>query len=60
MNVMKFKTNNLSHSVLYIGYKEKYIEETVNTKFLSLQIDNRIDWKDHIEETIPKWSMLCC
>jgi hypothetical protein len=53
MNVMKFKSNNLSHSTLYIGYKEKYVEEIMNTKFLGLQIDNRINWKNHIEETIP-------
>jgi len=59
MNVMKFKTNNLSHSTLHIGYKEKYVEETVNTKFLGLQIDNRINWKNHIEETIPNLIGAC-
>jgi len=47
---MKFKTENSSQSTLYIGYKEKYVEETVNTKFLGLQIDNHINWKSHIEE----------
>ena len=52
---MKFKTNNLSHSTLYIGYKKKYIEETVNTTFLGLQIN----WKNHIEEMIPNLSGAC-
>jgi hypothetical protein len=39
-NIMTFITKNSSHSTLHIGYKEKYIEDTVNTKFLSSQIDN--------------------
>jgi hypothetical protein len=55
-NIMKFITNNSSHSTLHIGYKEKYIEETVNTKFLGLQIDNYLNWKNHIEQTILKLS----
>ena len=59
MNAVKFKTNNSSHAALHIGYKEKYIEETVNTKFLGLQIDNHINWKNHIEETIPNLSGAC-
>jgi len=44
-NIMKFKTKNSSHSALHIGYKEKYIEETENTKFLGLQIDNQVNYK---------------
>jgi len=48
MNIMKFITKNSSHSILRIGYKEKYIEETMNTKFLGVQIDNHINWKNHI------------
>jgi len=34
---MKFITKNSAHSTLHIGYKEKFIENTVNTKFLGLQ-----------------------
>jgi hypothetical protein len=37
-NIMKFMANNSSHSTLYIGYTEKYVEEMVNTKFLGLEI----------------------
>ena len=43
MNIMKFITKNSSHSTLHIGYKEKYIEQTVNAKFLGLQIDIHIN-----------------
>jgi len=59
MNIMKFITKNSTHSILHIGYKEKYIEETVNTKFLSLQIDSHINWKIHIEEVINKLIGAC-
>ena len=55
-NIMKFITNNTSHSTLYIGYKVKYIEETVNTKFFCLQIDSHINWRNHIEQMIPQLS----
>ena len=42
-NIMKFITKNSSHSTLRIGYKLKYIEEKVNTKFLGLRTDNHIN-----------------
>jgi hypothetical protein len=52
-------TKNLSHSTLYIGYKEKYIEETMNTKFLGLYTDNHKNWRNHVEQMIPKLSEAC-
>ena len=36
MNIMKFIIKNSAHSTLHVGSKEKYIEKTVNTKFLGL------------------------
>jgi len=45
MNITKFIPRNSSHSTLCLRYKEKYIEETVNTKLLGLQTDNHINWK---------------
>jgi hypothetical protein len=59
INIMKFKTNNLSHSTLHTGYKEKYIEEMVNTQYLGLQTDNHLNWKNHIEQMIRKLSGAC-
>ena len=53
---MKFTTKNSSHSTSHIGYKQKYIKEAVNTKFLALQIDNHINWKNHTEEMTPMLS----
>jgi hypothetical protein len=43
---MKFITQNSSHSTLQIDYKEKYIEETNNTKFLASEIDNHIKMEE--------------
>jgi hypothetical protein len=60
MNIMKFITKNSSRSTLHIGYKENYVEETVNTKPLVLQIDNHINWKNKTEQMIPKLSGACC
>jgi hypothetical protein len=56
---MKFMTRNSAHSIFHIGYKEKYVEETVNIKFLVWQIDNHIKWKTNIEEMVPKLSAAC-
>jgi hypothetical protein len=44
---------------LKIGYDEKSIEESINTKFLGLQIDNHLNWKNHIDLMIPKLSTAC-
>jgi hypothetical protein len=38
-NIMKFITNNSPQ----IGYKEKYIDEMVKTKFLGLHTDNHLN-----------------
>jgi len=50
MNKMKFITKNSSQSTLHTDYKEKYIQERVNTKFLVLLMDNLINWKNHIQQ----------
>jgi len=42
-----------------MGYKEKYIKVTVNTKFFSLQMDNHINWKNEMKQMIPKISEVC-
>jgi hypothetical protein len=42
-NIMKYVMNNSTHFALNIGYKDKYIEETVNSKFLGLHLDNHLN-----------------
>jgi hypothetical protein len=58
-NIIKFITNKSSQYDLKIDYDEKYIEESINTKFLGLQIDNHLNWKNHIDLMIPKLSRAC-
>jgi hypothetical protein len=52
---MKFITYNASHFALCIDYNEKCIEETVNMKFLGVQIDNHLNWKNYIKKTISRF-----
>ena len=59
LKIMKFITKNSVYSTFLIGYKEKYVEETLNTKFIGLHIDNHINWKNHIEGMIPKLNGAC-
>jgi len=44
---------------LEISYDEKYIEESINTKVHSLQIDKHLNWKNHIDLMIPKLIRAC-
>ena len=48
-NILKFVTNNPPYCALTIGHKEKYIEEAVHLKFLGIQIDNHLNWKNQID-----------
>jgi hypothetical protein len=58
-NIIKFKANNSPQHALNIGYNGKCIEESVNTKFLGLQIDNHLNRTNHIDKLIPKLSGAC-
>ena len=56
---MKFITKDSSQSTSHFGYKEMCVDETVNTKFLGLQIDNHINMNKHFEQIIPQFSRVC-
>jgi len=56
---MKFVTINQSHCALTVNYKDKCTEEAVNLKFLGIQIDNHLTWRNHIDQIIPKLSVAC-
>jgi hypothetical protein len=58
-NITKFVMNNSPHCALNIGYKDKYTEETANSKFLGLHLHNHLNWKDHTDQMIPKLSGAC-
>jgi hypothetical protein len=58
-NVIIFITMNSPHYPLNIGYNDKYIEEAVNIKFLGLQIDNHLNWKNHVDQLVSELSEEC-
>ena len=58
-NIMKFVTINLPYCALTVSYKNKCIEEAVNVKFLGIQIDSHLTWRNHIDQIIPKLSIAC-
>jgi hypothetical protein len=55
-NIIQFKTNNTPQYDLSIGYNKNNIKESVNTKFLGLQINNYLNCKNHIDQMVPKLS----
>jgi hypothetical protein len=58
-NIIKFVTKNMPHCALTIGYKDKYIEAVVSTKFLGIHFDNHLNWKDYNDQIIPQLSAAC-
>jgi len=58
-NIMKFVTNNLPYYALTIDHKDRYIEEVINLKFLGIQIDNHLNWKNRIDQIVPTLSAAC-
>jgi hypothetical protein len=58
-NIIKFIEYNSPWHALNIAYDCKCIEESVNMKFLGLQIDNHLNWTNHINKLIPKLSGAC-
>ena len=54
INIMKFITINSTHSALHTSY-----EGMANTKFLGLQIDNHLNWKNYTKQIIPKLHGAC-
>jgi hypothetical protein len=52
-NIIKFIMNNFPQFELSIACDKKYIELSADTKFLGLQIENRVNWKTHIYQMIP-------
>jgi hypothetical protein len=53
-NITTFITNNSPQYPLNVRYSDKYKEESVNTKFLRLQIGNHLNWESHIDQFVSK------
>jgi hypothetical protein len=55
-NILNLITKNSPQHALCAGYNAKYTEETVNMKFLGLQVDNYLNWTNHIDKLTPNLS----
>jgi hypothetical protein len=58
-NIMKFTSSNSQNGTFQIAYQNMILSGVDNTKFLGLQLDKRINWKNHIYEILPKLSSAC-
>ena len=54
---MEYVTINQPYCALTVSHNDKCIEEEVNLKFHGIQIDSRLNWKNHIDPMIPKLSV---
>jgi hypothetical protein len=58
-NVIKFTPITSVHVSLDIYYKDNLIDEVKSTEILGMYIGNHMNWKNHIEQTLPKLSVAC-
>jgi hypothetical protein len=58
-NFIKFSANhtkNLRHQNVFVNNSS---EEFTNTTFLGLELDNNINWKNHVGKILPRLSRVC-
>jgi hypothetical protein len=58
-NIMKFTSSYYQNEAFQIIYQKKIITGTNNTKFLGLELDKNISWKNHVQKIIPQLSSAC-
>jgi len=58
-NIMKFTSSYHQNEAFQIIYQKKIITGTNNTKFLGLELDKNISWKNQVQKIISKLSSAC-
>jgi hypothetical protein len=58
-NVIIFTPITLVHVPLVIYYEDNLIDEEKSTKFLGMYTDNHMNWKNHIEQVLPRLCVAC-
>jgi hypothetical protein len=56
---IKFKTKSFYGQDINIAYDNKKISNSSHIKFLGINIVNRLSWKTHIDQLLPKLSSAC-
>ena len=59
MYSLQFRPKNSYEINIKISCDNKLIKETENTKFLGLDIDSSLSWKNHIDQMMFKLSRAC-
>jgi hypothetical protein len=59
VNFVKFTTEVSLHAPLAIECVDKFIEEAISTNFLGIQIDNHLNWKNCVDQILPKLGAAC-
>jgi hypothetical protein len=58
-NIVKFSSTLYLGETFQIIYQNNAIKECTNIKFLGLELDKHIKWKNHIKKILPKMSSAC-
>jgi len=58
-NIMKFTTNYRQSEVFQIIHQNKIVMGVNNIKFLGLELDKHVSWKNHIQKLLSKLSSTC-
>ena len=58
-NFIKFSANHSKNQGQQNVFINNSIEEVNNTTFLGLELDNNINWKNHVAKILPKLSRAC-
>jgi hypothetical protein len=52
-NIVKFSSKHYQDKTFLINYQNNSIKESTYTKFLRLELDKHINWKNHINKILP-------
>jgi len=58
-NTVKFNSKHYQDETFLINSQNNSINNNNNTKFLGLELDKHINWKNHINKNVPKMSNAC-
>lgn len=58
-NIVKFSSKHYQDKTFLINYQNHSIKESSNTKFLRLELGKHINWKNYMNNVLPKLNSAC-
>ena len=58
-NIIKFSSNHFQNQLHQGDSINNVIKEVTNIKFLGLELENNISWKNHVIKILPKLNRVC-